>query len=85
MSTATLTSKGQVTIPKDVREQAHLKSGVQLDFVVMPDGRIIIIPRTASVKDVKGILKPYAKRKKALSNSEIKKVCRKRAVQRMKK
>ncbi len=81
MSTATLTSKGQVTIPKDVREQAKLKSGVQLDFCVMPDGRIIIIPRSANIKDLKGILKT----KKTFTPEQIEKTTKKRALKRMKK
>ncbi len=29
---ATVTSKGQITIPKEIRELAHINSGMQLDF-----------------------------------------------------
>tara|TARA_R110000868_G_scaffold235273_6_gene489067 strand:- start:5531 stop:5719 length:189 start_codon:yes stop_codon:yes gene_type:complete len=34
MPSATITSKGQVTIPKKVRDQLHLKSGDVINFVV---------------------------------------------------
>lgn len=44
MPEATLTSKGQVTIPQSVREQLGLHAGSRLSFENLPDGRIAIAP-----------------------------------------
>jgi antitoxin PrlF len=53
---ATITSKGQITIPKLVRDTLHLEPGDRLEFLVEPDGSIRAIPVTGSVTDLKGIL-----------------------------
>jgi len=55
---ATITSKGQVTIPKAVREALHLAAGDRLEFMVEADGSIRAIPVTGSVTDLKGLLPP---------------------------
>lgn len=57
MSTATVTSKGQVTIPKDVRDALHLKQGTRLTFVVQSDGSVVVRPATRSLRDMMGMLK----------------------------
>lgn len=54
---ATVTSKGQVTIPLSVRSQAHITTGTQLDFHCEPDGTIIIRPIIYDVGALKGIVK----------------------------
>jgi AbrB family looped-hinge helix DNA binding protein len=41
MST-TLTSKGQVTIPKAVRDRLNLKPGSAVDFGLTPDGQVVL-------------------------------------------
>jgi AbrB family looped-hinge helix DNA binding protein len=53
---ATLTSKGQVTIPKAVRDALHLRAGDRLDFILEADGTVRILPITGSVKRLKGML-----------------------------
>ncbi len=53
---ATLTSKGQVTIPKAVRDALHLRSGDRLDFILEADGTVRVLPITGSVKRLKGML-----------------------------
>ncbi len=58
MATSTLTSKGQTTIPKEIRERLGLKPGDKIDFVTGPDGQVVIRPRTLHVRDLYGILKP---------------------------
>ena len=40
--TTTLTSKGQVTIPKQIRDSLNLVPGCMVDFAVNPDGEIVI-------------------------------------------
>jgi AbrB family looped-hinge helix DNA binding protein len=57
MATATVTSKGQITIPIDVRAKLGLKAGDQLDFWQNANGRYELIPRKGSVRRLKGILK----------------------------
>lgn len=54
MSTATVTSKGQVTIPVDVRTKLGLRPGTRLAFVPTASGGFEIHPETASIKDLKG-------------------------------
>ncbi|MBI1181619.1 MAG: AbrB/MazE/SpoVT family DNA-binding domain-containing protein [Alphaproteobacteria bacterium] len=54
---ATITSKGQVTLPKRVRDELKLKPGDRLDFRVMPDGTLVARPATRRAEDIVGILK----------------------------
>jgi AbrB family looped-hinge helix DNA binding protein len=42
---STLTSKGQVTIPKEAREHLHLKPGDRVKFFIQPDGHVVILPK----------------------------------------
>ncbi len=51
MPVATITSKGQVTIPRKVREKLGLRAGDRLDFHVDDDGTLVVCP-VAPGKDV---------------------------------
>ena len=57
MPVATLTSKGQITIPKTVREALRLQTGVKLEFILSPNGDALIRPVTKKVDDVYGMLR----------------------------
>ena len=57
MTVATLTSKGQITIPKQVREHLKLSPGDKLDFVIESEGRVVIRPAKLDVRELKGLLK----------------------------
>lgn len=57
MPTATVTSKGQITIPLEVREQLGLHAGTRVQFLPGPDGVYDFLPATGSVMDLAGILK----------------------------
>ena len=57
MTVATLTSKGQTTIPKQVREHLKLNAGDKLDFVIESEGRVVIRPAKLDVRELKGLLK----------------------------
>jgi AbrB family looped-hinge helix DNA binding protein len=52
MATATLTSKGQTTIPKEVRSAANLKTGERMHFAVLEDGTIIVRVKNRSIRDI---------------------------------
>ncbi|MBA3237210.1 MAG: AbrB/MazE/SpoVT family DNA-binding domain-containing protein [Parachlamydiaceae bacterium] len=54
---ATVTSKGQVTIPREIRERAHIATGTQLDFQITSDGCLTIRPLTHDICKLKGIAK----------------------------
>ena len=56
MVTATLTTKGQITIPKAVRESLHLRSGDRIAFLVHGDVEATMRPVTKSVDEVFGRL-----------------------------
>jgi AbrB family looped-hinge helix DNA binding protein len=51
----TLTSKGQLTIPKDVRDELGLAAGTRV-FVTVRDGQIVAYPKNRKVADLFGIL-----------------------------
>jgi antitoxin PrlF len=55
MTHAILTSKGQITIPKSVRNKLNLKTGDKIDFKIA-NGEVTLIPVSKSVSDVFGIL-----------------------------
>jgi AbrB family looped-hinge helix DNA binding protein len=68
--TATLTSKGQITIPQPVRDALGLKPGQKLDFHVLPDGRIEVeVLRQASLEELKGLL-PKANKRLSLEDMD---------------
>ncbi len=51
-----LTVKGQMTIPKAIREHLHLKPGDRVKFFVHPDGTVVLCPRLP-VSALRGIVK----------------------------
>ena len=53
MTTATLTSKGQITIPVDVRTALGVDAGDRVEFVEIAPGRYEFIAATRSVKALK--------------------------------
>ena len=54
MPTATMTSKGQITIPIQVRKALGLDAGDKIDFFEIEKGRYVIEPKTASIKELRG-------------------------------
>lgn len=56
MSTATITSKGQTTIPKQIRELLNLHPGDRIDFIVEKSGRVYVQPVNIDVEELSGIL-----------------------------
>lgn len=56
MPTSTLTSKGQTTIPKKVREFMQLSPGDKLEFVIRDDGQVILQPANVDLAELDGLL-----------------------------
>ncbi len=56
MPSATVTSKGQVTIPRPIREALKVSAGDRLDFVLEAGGRVVVRPATRDVSELKGLL-----------------------------
>jgi AbrB family looped-hinge helix DNA binding protein len=56
MDPTTLTSKCQVTVPKEVRERVGLKPGDKVVFTVLSNGTIIMRPKRGSILDLVGLL-----------------------------
>ena len=52
----TITSKGQVTLPKMIRKRLRLHAGDKLDFLVREDKHIEVIPLKESPVKLKGML-----------------------------
>jgi antitoxin PrlF len=56
MTTATLTSKGQITVPADVRRALNVQTGDRVEFVQVESGRFELVAATRSVRELKGML-----------------------------
>jgi AbrB family looped-hinge helix DNA binding protein len=52
MSSSTVTSKGQTTIPKEVREAAGLRPGDAVHYTVLADGTIIVRVKNRGIRDL---------------------------------
>lgn len=68
MVTATLTSKGQLTIPKTVRQSLHLHAGDRVAFVVHDETEAVMKPITKSVDEVFGRLHRDGQPRRSLSD-----------------
>ena len=61
MSQATLTTKGQITIPKAIREQLELKTGDRVDFIIRDSGEAVIRRVSCTTDEIRGILSHRAR------------------------
>jgi antitoxin PrlF len=69
MPTSTLTNKGQITVPKSIREHLHVAEGDQLDFAIAANGDVIMHRITGSVSALAGLL--HQPSRKAVSLEEM--------------
>jgi len=60
MSTATVTSKGQITIPSTVRTSLGIDTGSRIEFVEMENGQFMIVPIVSPIQSLKGMLRKPA-------------------------
>ena len=56
ITTAVLTSKGQVTIPKEVRDRLNVDSGDRVEFVEIEPGVFTLVAATRDVRELKGLI-----------------------------
>jgi AbrB family looped-hinge helix DNA binding protein len=61
MTTATITSKGQITIPKEVREALGVGTGDRVEFVAEGKGVYKVVAATRDVRHLKGLVAKPAK------------------------
>jgi antitoxin PrlF len=52
-----ITSKGQATIPKAIRDHLQLKVGDRIKFFIHPDGSVVLLPKLPA-SALRGIVKP---------------------------
>ena len=64
---ATLTSKGQTTIPKEIRDALGLQPGDRMTFTLMPDKTVVMRVKTKSVMDLAGILRKKGRKPLAIA------------------
>ena len=62
MPMATVTSKGQITLPKAVRERLRIDTGDRVDFLVNEQGDVVLRPFGSDVKELRGLLQSRRKR-----------------------
>ena len=60
MSQATMTTKGQITIPAEVRKALNLNAGDKVVFITRESGEVVIFPATRDVKSIKGMIQKPA-------------------------
>jgi antitoxin PrlF len=56
MSNATLTSKGQTTIPKEIRDKLGLKAKDRLNFTLLHDGTVIMRVKNKSLAEISSVI-----------------------------
>ncbi len=61
MATAKVTSKGQITLPKEIRDRLGVHEGDRVDFFEDAQGRIILLPASQDVRRLRGMIKPPAR------------------------
>ena len=79
MPVSTITSKGQTTIPGEIRRHLKLKAGDRVEFIVEADGKVVMVPATVDVRELKGLLAPAPRR---VSLDEMETAIRRRATRR---
>ncbi len=69
MASATITSKGQITVPVRIRKALGLDAGDRVEFVEIEKGRFAIIAATRPVRELKGMFQD--KRRKPVTIEEM--------------
>lgn len=70
MVQARLTGKGQVTIPKQIRDYLHLDTGSKIEFVIDENGDVKVIPLNVTAESLAGILHRQGMKAASLAEME---------------
>jgi AbrB family looped-hinge helix DNA binding protein len=71
MSEATVTSKGQVTIPAEIRRAMGLTAGERVVFTQLDDGTTVFRAKRRSIMELRGILKPSQRKRRPVSIKDM--------------
>jgi AbrB family looped-hinge helix DNA binding protein len=66
---ATLTSKGQTTIPKEIRDELGMKPGDRMTFTLMPDSTVVMRVKSKKLSELAGSL--HKKGRKAVPVEQL--------------
>ncbi len=81
MASAKITSKGQITLPKSIRQYLNVDTGDSIEFFIEKDGRVNVVAKTVDISQLYGILKTD----KHVSIEDMKKAVQHEAIKRFKK
>lgn len=75
MSTAKITSKGQITLPLEVRKRLNLEVGDRVEFVELAEGGYALKPAIEDIRSLKGMLRKPAE---TVSTDDMRETIRRR-------
>lgn len=81
METGTLSSKGQITIPKKIREFLNVESSDKLTFAPIDEGKVLVTKEQKPATSIFGLLK-HRRKKQAVSQEQMDDAIKKRRLQR---
>lgn len=83
LEATTISTKGQLTIPSQIRDQLGLEPGTKVRFLVDDDGSLVLFPIKGKLDDLYGILSKPGR--KALSTDEMKQSFQEAAIERVRR
>ena len=70
-ATATMTSKGQMTVPRVIRERLRIGAGDRLDFVVNDHGDVVVRPAKGDITLLRGLLAASPSKKRRVTIADM--------------
>jgi antitoxin PrlF len=71
MPASTVTSKGQITVPRKIRERLHLAPGDRIDFVVEENGVIVVRRAQSRLGQLRGMLRNRKRKSVSVSRMDV--------------
>ena len=81
METGTVTSKGQITIPKKIREFLNIETSEKLIFLPLDEGKVLVTKEQKSATSIFGLLK-HRRKKQTVTQEQMDNAIKKRRCQR---